>query len=256
MSNSQLYSNIGSTDCNSQIKNNVRSSECNMEKINFLSLDDTDIPDSKILTEYIPLINNYLLEIFDIRNKFRNNLSSTNNTEPINITDKSVLVKKIKIIVDLISIYNNPDIFILIKQYKDEKEQQRRREEELEKYRQNIFKNQNDIFRRRTFSSSSEEDVQSNVSEDEFEKDKVKKMLDEGYDDIKNQSMLMKYYNIKKHYYCSIQDMDTQSSQDTSDDKNNGSNVSSPKKNDLSNNDPIDNSSKDIDFKTSDDLIK
>lgn len=182
-----------------------------MENLNFLTLDDVDISDSKILTEYIPLINKHLLEINDIKKRFRdnvNNVNNVNNADPIVFADKSSLIKKIKLIVDLISIYNNPNIFMLIKQYTDEKTHElesKRRDDELEKNRQNFFKNHNNISRRDAFYSSSEEEVLSDVSEDEFEKDKVKKMLDEGYEDIKNHSMLMNNYDIKKHCYCSIQ---------------------------------------------------
>ena len=189
---------------------------CNMQ---FLSLDNEELSPEKIVNEYLPLLNIHLLEINDIRKKIRDNSSqNTNSADP----EKIILNQKFKLIIDLISIYKDPKILSLIKEYQDEKEKERIREEEMEKTRKEIMQlrqqntnNTNDDFfgfgnfwGNSNDKYSEDDEILSEVSEDEFDQDKVTNMLNTEYANINLNSMLATTYNITKRNYCEFETVD------------------------------------------------
>jgi hypothetical protein len=177
--------------------------------INFISLDTTELSEAKIINEYIPLINNYLLEVYNIKKKIQEKQSEQNS----NPTEKLTLMRNFKMIVDLISIYREPKILSLINEYKEEKEKEKLRVVEMEQLRKEMLlkRQQENTFDNNLFGNfwnqqnnnfSDDEDILSDVSEEDLDKDKVSNMLNDEYTKINTNSMLRKTYNIEKRNYC------------------------------------------------------
>ena len=178
--------------------------------INFLSFDDNELSEAKITNEYIPLINNYLLEVYNIKKK----IQEKSLDQISNLPEKVILMQNFKMVVDLISIYREPKILLLIKEYKEEKEKEKRREVEMEQLRREMLlkrQQENNTFENNLFGNfwnlqtnnySDDEEILSDVSEDELDRDKVENMLNTEYANINTNSMLKNTYNIEKRNYC------------------------------------------------------
>ncbi|VBB18425.1 hypothetical protein YASMINEVIRUS_888 [Yasminevirus sp. GU-2018] len=197
-------------------------------QVEFLSFDDKEIPEAKMRTELFPIVNNFILEMHNLKKTLQDK-----NVDPVSKPD---LVKKFKLLIDVISIYRDPSLLTLIKQYREEKEKERLREEEMEKMRLEMFKRrqnestslsdfpflgsfwgttQNDV-------ASEEEDILSELSEDEFMKDNVNEMLDEGYESITKNSMLYREYGILRKPHCELHDVEPDEQGDEKGDEQGG----------------------------------
>ena len=157
------------------------------------------------------------------------NVQNANKRISFDIEDRAKVLDKFKLIVDMMSIYKDPKILTIIKEYIDEKEQQRVREIERENIRQEIMlkhqqQNQNNksdtfdnIFDISNFwniktntdmnthvDSSSDETEKSDMSEDLLDYDKVTNMLNIEYDNIINNSMIRRTYDIERRNYCQL----------------------------------------------------
>lgn len=201
--------------------------------VNFLSFDNAELSEAKIINEYMPILNNYILEIYNIKKEIQSQL---------NIPNQSLnpdLMRKLKLIVDVVSIYNEPKILSMIKDYKDEKENEKLREEEMEKIRQELLKKRDYEHQNTRYNTSyntnfsdslfghrlpsvghrlpsvgsfwnndkfsEEEAILSDISEDDLDSDKVVHMLNEEYANIATNSILKKIYNTERHNYCQIE---------------------------------------------------
>jgi len=208
-------------DIKSDIKPDINS-ELKIDSIldvNFLSFDNAELSEAKITNEYMPVINKYLLEIYNIKKEIQTHLNTPNQSS------NPDLMRKLKLIVDIVSIYNEPKILSMIKDYKDEKEKEKLREEEMEKIRQELLKKRDNERYNFSYNSayntnfsdslvgsfwntdkfSEEEDILSDISEEDLDSDKVAHMLNEEYANIATNSILKKTYNTERHNYCEIE---------------------------------------------------
>jgi hypothetical protein len=164
----------------------------------FLSLMDGDIPDDKIANDMIPKINEFILEMNDVRKKI------------FDPALKKQLLGKLKLIIDVIEIYKDENLIKLIKEFKEEQEQKKRKLELINKNMEIENRNNNlslfNMFNNNKDSSSDEEDRKSNISMDEFNQDVYDQMLDDAYDNIEKRSMLISRISVKRKYMTQIED--------------------------------------------------
>jgi hypothetical protein len=191
--------------------------------VNFLSLDPSDIPHTKIINEIIPSVSVYLL---DIRKQI---IDPT-----LDPAVRSTILMKFKIIVDLVEIYKDPGLLKLIKDYQLEKERETQRQlfaMELEKKRKEQKNNQNnnssndtifgnllgnsenettiDIGSFNRTADTSDDDINSELSEEDLQQTEVSEMLDSAYDGISKNSTLRKNINVTRRYMCYLQEEDS-----------------------------------------------
>ena len=190
----------------------------------FLSFDDKELSETKITTELIPLLNIHVLEIYKLRNMLQNkDTSSGSKTEGI---------KKLRLMIDLITIYKDPTILNLIKQYRDDKNIKlsgNKNRIHQESYHLDSsqglkpscimapeLKNPYTTISKTHVSdnNSDSDDEKTDISEDEFMNNYVQEMLNIGYKNILNNSILVRDYDITRNNYCEMQDNESNEMQD------------------------------------------
>lgn len=169
----------------------------------FLSMTDNDIPDDKMRNEMIPKLHNFILEIYETKKAVLESKES-----------KAKNLKKFKLIMDIVEIYNDPDILKLIKEYKEEQIREAKRQEAIKKRRASASNNSFGLggfslfgnFWDNNDSSSDESERRSDISEDEFEQDNYTKMLDDSYAGIESNSTLRHVVGITRVYETQLED--------------------------------------------------
>lgn len=183
--------------------------------VNFLCLDPQDVAPARITSELIPMVNAYLLEFYNIKKQMQD--------ETLDPEIKKQITQKFKLIVDLIEIYKNPSLLKLIKDMQEEKERERLRVVEMERKRQEMLQIQREREQARNSSGlfddfwnlrsiiddSTDDDINSNVSEDDFHQDKYMDMLKKAHDSIYTNSTLQHNFTIHRRYHCGFEDSDT-----------------------------------------------
>src|SRR5438874_1813022 len=107
--------------------------------ITFNSLSDETIPEEKIRSEYIPKINKYIIEWYEIKRMM------------MDPEKRASVLDKFKLIVDLLQIYELPDFIKFVKDLLEEREQiqikmknieiEREKEKEIEQQRHKNYDN-------------------------------------------------------------------------------------------------------------------
>ncbi len=237
--------------------------------LNLLCLDSNDISDDKIVNEYIPLIIDFLFEIYDVRQK----IQCTEKKEEV--------LAKFKLIIDMISIYKYPDISNLLKNFqnyeiqknKDEKQRLetlkireirkqeyfRRREKELNDKKLNNLSTLSEVKSSgctlfdadinaeviaessSSSSSSSEDKMNSDISEDEYKQNEVSNMLDQSYEYIKNKGILKQKYFTERTYTHVLDNTDNSDESDVNTDTSEKDSLDDDDKNKINNNEIDDN---------------
>lgn len=165
----------------------------NMDR-QFLSLSDKDIPDDKIKNEMIPKINVFIKDIYNIKKDVVKSKE-----------DKAKNLQKFKLVMDVIELFQDPNLLKFVKEFKEEQERERKRQEELKKRRESMTTyNSHSIFDNflnfNAESSSDESERRSDISEDEFEQDGFREMLDREYANIDTHSVLKQRIGITRVY--------------------------------------------------------
>lgn len=192
--------------------------------VNFLSLDPSDLPTAKVTNELIPMVNTYLLEFYFVKKQI--------DDHSLDPETRKMIMAKFKLIVDIIEIYKEPNILKTIKEYQEEKEREKIRGIEMEKKRQEMLQRDRDRAKEDSgvFGSmfgdfwnnrgtgfvddSSDDDIKSDVSEDEFHQDKFTEMLDKAHDDLYKKSTLQQSISVERRYQCGLEDGETQNDEE------------------------------------------
>jgi hypothetical protein len=196
-----------------------------MAKIeDFISLDQTDIPLERIIKEYIPSVNNFLYELYQIKKLVEDD------------STRESAMGKFKLLIDLIAIYKNPEILKSFKEYQDEKEREKERIRlqriEDDKRREGFLRFQREresqrgpmfgdfwssagspgnVFgsnvRRSSVSSDKSTDVKSDITEDDMDQEKFNDAINRAYVDILAKSTLQRLVEVKRGYsYITVVD--------------------------------------------------
>lgn len=202
-------------------------------KMDFLSLDTADIPLDRIINEYIPDVNTFIYELYNLKKQIEDG------------TTRRTSMDKFKLLIDLIQIYRRPDILKTFKELHEEKlrkiEEDKKRDEFMEFHRQRIAsiqsQRQTEQFgdfwstpgessesktgdlarrlgpglragpgpgRRTSTASSRSRGDNSDVSEDEMDQEKFIDAINVAYIGIIGNSTLQHVMEVKRGYTYSV----------------------------------------------------
>lgn len=194
----------------------------------FLSFDSKPLTIAEVSTKWIKDINIFLLDAYNLKKTIQAMIDS-NNPELCKSPNTDT-IKKFKLLIDLSHMYANPNLFDVLKQFQKERKMELEKEEELEKFqrkireaRENYASNHynpsyDDSHRNIGLDWSThgfgignieeEDDICSEMSEDEFMIDEVTSLLDQSYSSIEKDSVLMQLYHVERFNHCNIIEKD------------------------------------------------
>lgn len=203
--------------------------------LQFLSLQEEDISQEKIIAEVIPAINHLILEMYGIKKKIKTDKFD-------NATDKSETNKKLRLFADICAVYKNPAYIRMIKDAQEAQEAQEerarlqklrneaeaRRRESLRTFESGTslldFFNNGNKFSQLREPKSPESDVdskKSDMTDNDLDNEEFDKMISESYAGIKKNSMVFKMTGVKRfnHGYLDSSDEDKDNDETNSTEK-------------------------------------
>lgn len=171
------------------------------------------------MNKYIDQINRFILEVYDIRNKIID-IYRSDKSDKIDKKTKIQYMEKFRLIVGIITIYRNKDIFANIHEYitKNKKQQQNKKNDEIilnncgpdglsEDIMHPFFRN---LFADDEQLEKNDESIyQSDIEDDDFHQDKYLQFIRDSYEKINNMSVIRHNMSIDRCYIAKFVDDDT-----------------------------------------------
>jgi hypothetical protein len=195
----------------------VQTSNSTIDKLcqlcNFLHLDSKPIINAEYTEKCITDINAFLIDAYNLKKLIQ---KMSNENDPDMLKDPhSDPVEKFKLLVDLVELWNNPKILTLIDQLKQDRLSELEKDADIEKFCRKINDTCNKSQPNKVdlvstvnsnihLSKDYDDDIGSDVSNDEFMADEVTKLIDTGYYEIENNSVLQQMYKIERYNHCNM----------------------------------------------------
>ena len=179
---------------------------------------------------YITRANTFLLDAFDLKKRVQYMIDVK---DPELLNPNSETIERFKLLIDIAEIWQNPKLLCLVEELKSERELEVRLERDIElkkeenrnRFLEDLISYQNPSYgdglnlhhdminihvpqqnTQKVLDNNLDNDICSDVSEDEFMAEDVAKLIDKGYNDINAHSILQNIYNVERYNHCNLID--------------------------------------------------
>ena len=200
----------------------VESIDALSNQCSLLHMESKPIPFNVLNEKYITKANAFLLDAYNNKKLVQYMIDAR---DP-NLLTNCDTIKQFKLLIDIAEIWNNPKIIDLIAQLKAERQLELKLEKDIElkkeedrvrlqqqinEYHNQAYNDRRDLHRTVNIhtpdvSTVSDDDISSQISEDDFMASDVSELFDKGYNEINKHSILQTMYNAERYNYCTVID--------------------------------------------------
>jgi hypothetical protein len=189
------------------------------------------IPLVELNGRYITRVNAFLLDAHDLKKRVQYMIDTK---DPELLSPQNEIIKQFKLLIDIADLWANPKLLQFVEVLKNErqtelklekdmeKQEQERRDRFLQNYASYQYQPQNNFNAHdnmtnihlpqqninQYLNNPPDDDIASDISEDDFMAENVTKLIDDGYNNINKDSILRQTYNIEIRNHCVLTNKD------------------------------------------------